>query len=186
MGLYWVELSVCIIPLIIYNLLSPWTYPVLGNYVNLLVCVFYLGLLSVQYAQQIGIRALGKLKHRKTRFFSSLFKVVEFSKFSDLDFDRLRRFLSSIRVRRNKDHRNRSWNEPCRARRSFTGNLPEKPNSAGIQAWEDSHDIRQVGAESASTSSATSPNSDRIFSWQRQNIPLTEVEYSLSSDRIFR
>ena len=27
-GLYWVELSVCIIPPIIYNLLSPWTYPI--------------------------------------------------------------------------------------------------------------------------------------------------------------
>ena len=52
MGLYWVELSVCIIPQIIYNLLPPWTYPVLGNHVNLLVCVFYLCLLTVQYAQQ--------------------------------------------------------------------------------------------------------------------------------------
>ena len=30
-GLYWVELSVCIIPPIIYNLLPPWTYPVLGE-----------------------------------------------------------------------------------------------------------------------------------------------------------
>jgi hypothetical protein len=62
-GLYWVELSVCIIPPLIYNLLPPWTYPVLGNHVNLLVFVFYLCLLSVQYAQQIGIRALGKLEH---------------------------------------------------------------------------------------------------------------------------
>jgi hypothetical protein len=40
-GLYWVELSVCIIPPIIYNLLPPWTYPVLGNHVNLLVCVLF-------------------------------------------------------------------------------------------------------------------------------------------------
>jgi hypothetical protein len=40
LGLYWVELSVCIIPPIIYNLLPPRTYPVLGNHVNLLVCVF--------------------------------------------------------------------------------------------------------------------------------------------------
>jgi hypothetical protein len=40
-GLYWVELSVCIIPLIIYNLLPPWTYLVLGNHVNLLVCVLF-------------------------------------------------------------------------------------------------------------------------------------------------
>jgi hypothetical protein len=39
-GLYWVVLSVYIIPSIIYNLLSPWTYPVLRNHVNLLVCVF--------------------------------------------------------------------------------------------------------------------------------------------------
>jgi len=30
-GLYWVELSVCIIPPIIYNLLPPWTYLVLGE-----------------------------------------------------------------------------------------------------------------------------------------------------------
>jgi hypothetical protein len=52
-GLYWVELSVCIIPSIIYNPLPPWTYPVLGNHVNLLVC-FYLCLLSVQYAQQLN------------------------------------------------------------------------------------------------------------------------------------
>jgi hypothetical protein len=40
-GLYWVELSVCIIPPIIYNLLPPWTYPILGNHVNLLVCVLF-------------------------------------------------------------------------------------------------------------------------------------------------
>jgi hypothetical protein len=40
-GLYWVELSVCIIPPLIYNLLPPWTYPVLGNHVNLLVCVLF-------------------------------------------------------------------------------------------------------------------------------------------------
>ena len=40
-GLYWVELSVCIIPPVIYNLLSPWTYPILGNHVNLLVCVLF-------------------------------------------------------------------------------------------------------------------------------------------------
>jgi hypothetical protein len=40
-GLYWVELSVCIIPPIIYNLLPPWTYPVLGNHVNLFVCVLF-------------------------------------------------------------------------------------------------------------------------------------------------
>jgi hypothetical protein len=40
-GLYWVELSVCIIPPIIYNLLPPWTYLVLGNHVNLLVCVCF-------------------------------------------------------------------------------------------------------------------------------------------------
>ena len=40
-GLYWVELSVCIIPPIIYNLMPPWTYPVLGNHVNLLVCVLF-------------------------------------------------------------------------------------------------------------------------------------------------
>jgi len=33
-GLYWVELSVCIIPPLIYNLLPPWTYPVLGNHVK--------------------------------------------------------------------------------------------------------------------------------------------------------
>jgi hypothetical protein len=39
-GLYWVELSVCIIPPIIYNLLPPWTYPVLGNHVNLFVLCF--------------------------------------------------------------------------------------------------------------------------------------------------
>ena len=39
-GLYWVELSVCIIPPIIYNLLPLWTYPVLGNHVNLLVLCF--------------------------------------------------------------------------------------------------------------------------------------------------
>jgi len=39
-GLYLVELSVCIIPPIIYNLLPPWTYPVLGNHVNLLVLYF--------------------------------------------------------------------------------------------------------------------------------------------------
>ena len=39
-GLYWVELSVYIIPPIIYNLLPPWTYPVLGNHVNLLVLCF--------------------------------------------------------------------------------------------------------------------------------------------------
>ena len=39
-GLYWVDLSVCIIPPIIYNLLPPWTYPVLGNHVNLLVLCF--------------------------------------------------------------------------------------------------------------------------------------------------
>jgi hypothetical protein len=59
-GLYWVELSVCIIPQIIYNLLPPWTYLVLGNHVNLLVCVFYLCLLSIQYTQQIAIRVIGK------------------------------------------------------------------------------------------------------------------------------
>jgi len=41
-GLYWVELSVCIIPPIIYNLLPPWMYPVLGNHVNLLVCVLFM------------------------------------------------------------------------------------------------------------------------------------------------
>ena len=40
-GLYWVELSVCIIPPLIYNLLLPWMYPVLGNHVNLLVCVLF-------------------------------------------------------------------------------------------------------------------------------------------------
>jgi hypothetical protein len=40
-GLYWVELSVCIIPPLIYNQLPPWTYPVLGNHVNLLVCVLF-------------------------------------------------------------------------------------------------------------------------------------------------
>jgi len=40
-GLYWVKLSVCIIPPIIYNLLPPWTYPVLGNHVYLLVCVLF-------------------------------------------------------------------------------------------------------------------------------------------------
>ena len=40
-GLYWVVLSVYIIPSIIYNLLSPWTYPVLENHVNLLVCVLF-------------------------------------------------------------------------------------------------------------------------------------------------
>jgi hypothetical protein len=40
-GLYWVELSVCIIPPIIYNLLPPWMYPVLENHVNLLVCVLF-------------------------------------------------------------------------------------------------------------------------------------------------
>ena len=39
-GLYWVELSVYIIPPIIYNLLPPWTYPVLENHVNLLVLCF--------------------------------------------------------------------------------------------------------------------------------------------------
>ena len=153
---------------------------------------FYLCLFSVQYAQQIGIRALGKLKHRKTRFFSSLFKVAEFSKFSDLDFDHLRRFLSSIRVRQYKDHQNRSWNEPCRARQSFTWNLPEKLDSAGILAWEDIHVIWHVGVESSYTSStegphrlssATSSDSDRIFSWQNKNIPLTVREYS--RDRIF-
>jgi len=71
-------LSVCIIPPIIYNLLPLWTYPVLGNHVNLLVCVFYLCLLSVQYAQQIGIKALGKLKHRKTRFSALCLKLQIF------------------------------------------------------------------------------------------------------------
>lgn len=35
------SLSVCIIPPNIYNLLPPWTYPVLGNHVNLLVFVFF-------------------------------------------------------------------------------------------------------------------------------------------------
>jgi hypothetical protein len=40
-GLYWVELSVCIIPPIIYNLLPPWMYPVLGNHINLFVCVLF-------------------------------------------------------------------------------------------------------------------------------------------------
>ena len=40
-GLYWVELSVCIIPPIIYNLLPLWTYPILRNHVNLLVCVLF-------------------------------------------------------------------------------------------------------------------------------------------------
>jgi hypothetical protein len=91
-------------------------------------------LLLVQYAQQIGIRALGKLEHWKNTFFISLFKVAAFSKFSDLDFNHLRRFLSSIRVRWYKAHRNQSWNEPCRARRSFAWNLLEKLDSAGIQA----------------------------------------------------
>ena len=71
-------MSVCIIPPLIYNLLPPWTYPVLGNHVNLLVFVFYLCLLSVQYAQQIGIRALGKLKHRKTRFSALCSKLQNF------------------------------------------------------------------------------------------------------------
>ena len=41
LGLYRVELSVCIIPPIIYNLLSPWTYLVLKNHINLLVCVLF-------------------------------------------------------------------------------------------------------------------------------------------------
>jgi hypothetical protein len=41
LGLYQVELSVCIIPPIIYNLLSPRTYPVLRNHINLLVCVLF-------------------------------------------------------------------------------------------------------------------------------------------------
>jgi hypothetical protein len=40
-GLYWVELSVYIIPPIIYNLLLPWTYPILENHVNLFVCVLF-------------------------------------------------------------------------------------------------------------------------------------------------
>ena len=35
------SLSVCIIPPIIYNLLPPWTYPVLENHVNLLICVCF-------------------------------------------------------------------------------------------------------------------------------------------------
>jgi len=41
-GLYWLELSVCIIPLIIYNLLPPWTHPVLGNHIKLLLCVLFM------------------------------------------------------------------------------------------------------------------------------------------------
>jgi hypothetical protein len=41
LGLYRVELSVCIIPPIIYNMLPPWTYLVLGNRINLLVCVCF-------------------------------------------------------------------------------------------------------------------------------------------------
>jgi hypothetical protein len=40
--------------------------------------VFYLCLLSVQYAQQIGIRALGKLKRRKTRFSALCSKLQNF------------------------------------------------------------------------------------------------------------
>ena len=40
-GLCWVELSVCIISSIIYNLLPPWMYPVLRNHVNLLICVLF-------------------------------------------------------------------------------------------------------------------------------------------------
>jgi hypothetical protein len=41
-GLYWVELSVCIIPPIIYNLPPPlWSYLILKNHVNLLICVFF-------------------------------------------------------------------------------------------------------------------------------------------------
>ena len=56
------------------------------------------------------------------------------------------------------------------------------------------HVTRHVGAESSSTSStrthiaissATSSNSDRIFSWQNKNIPLTVREYSLDCDKIF-
>ena len=40
--------------------------------------MFYLCLLSVQYAKQIGIRALGKLKHRKTRFSALCSKLQNF------------------------------------------------------------------------------------------------------------
>jgi hypothetical protein len=45
-GLYWVELSICIIPPIIYNLLSLWTHPILGNHVYLLVCVLFVFVFS--------------------------------------------------------------------------------------------------------------------------------------------
>ena len=40
--------------------------------------VLFLCLLSIQYAQQIGIRALGKLKHRKTRFSALCSKLQNF------------------------------------------------------------------------------------------------------------
>ena len=41
-GLCWVELSVCIISSIIYNLLPPWMYPVLRNHVNLFICILFI------------------------------------------------------------------------------------------------------------------------------------------------
>ena len=63
-----VELSVCIIPPIIYNLLSSWTYPVLGNHVNLLVFMFFVfafgPVCTTNWYQSIGeARTL-----KKTRF----------------------------------------------------------------------------------------------------------------------
>jgi len=77
LGLYWVELSVCIIPPIIYNLLPPWTYPVLGNHVSMLVCVLFVFAFGL-VCTTIGIRALGKLKHRKTRFSALCSKLQNF------------------------------------------------------------------------------------------------------------
>jgi len=87
-GLYWVELNVCIIPPTIYNLRPPWMYPVMGNNVNMLVCVLFMfafGLVCTTNWYQ----SIKEAKTPKNTFFISRFKVAEFSKFSDLDFDHL-------------------------------------------------------------------------------------------------
>jgi hypothetical protein len=104
-GIILVELSVCIIPPIIYNLLPPWTYPVLRNHVNLLICVLFVFAFDPVCTTN-WYQSIREARTLKNTFFISRFKVAEFAKFSDLDFDHLRGFLSSIRVRQYKDHQN--------------------------------------------------------------------------------
>jgi hypothetical protein len=88
--LYWVELSVCIIPPIIYNLLSPWTYPILGNHVNLLFCVLFVFAFGPVCATVIFPQIHACTLKRTASHFPQFHKGVFFSRHLDVVFFNVR------------------------------------------------------------------------------------------------